>query len=176
MKIRIAVVAAVLMCGAGVVSAQTLPKMKAGMWESIVVKQGGDVKKDAQSEVPKTTMCINDSVMEQIMKMGQGISQQMCSKNTSQISGNKMTGSAECKMGGSTISSTSTTTFNGDSSYRTEAKAVYSPPLYGMKETVTVTEAKYVGPCAAGMKPGDINARGVTFNVTEMNKLMGAQK
>jgi hypothetical protein len=176
MKIRIAVVAAVFVCGASVVSAQTLPKMKAGMWESTVVHQGGDAKKDAKGETPKTTMCINDSVMELIMKMGQGISQQMCSKNTSQVSGNKMTGSAECKMGGSTISSTSTTTFNGDSSYRTEAKAVYSPPLNGMKETVTVTEAKYVGPCKAGMKPGDINTMGITMNIMDMNKMMGAKK
>lgn len=174
MKTRIAVVAAVLGCGASFASAQTLPKMKAGMWESTMTQPG--VEAAAKGEQMKSTMCLNDAVMEQMMKMGQGISQQMCSKNTSQVSGNKMTASAECKMGGSTITSNTVTTFNGDSSYRTEAKAVYNPPLYGMKETVTVTDSKYVGPCKPGMKPGDVTTMGGTINILEMSKGMSAKK
>jgi Protein of unknown function (DUF3617) len=176
MKLKFAVFAVIAMCGTNAALAQSLPKMKAGMWESTMTQPGVEAKKDAKGEPMKSTMCLNDAVMEQMMKMGQGISQQMCSKNTSQVSGNKMTGSAECKMGGSTITSNTVTTFNGDSSYRTEAKAVYNPPLYGMKETVTVTEAKYVGPCKSGMKPGDVSTMGVTMNILDMSKGMSANK
>lgn len=174
MKIVTVVGATLFVAGANLSIAQSLPKMKAGMWENTVMSDGTTAK--GKGEPTKSTMCIDDTVMEQMMKMGQGISQSMCSKNTSQVSGNKMTGSVECKMGGSTINSTSVTTFSGDTSYRTEAKSVYTPPLYGMKENLTVTEAKYVGPCKAGMKPGDINTMGITMNIMEMNKMMGAKK
>jgi hypothetical protein len=170
------VVAAMLVAGfASSALAQSFPKIKAGLWENTVLRDGTNTKKDSNEPIT-STMCIDDTIMEQMMKMGQGMSQKMCSKNTTQVSGNKMTGSVECKMGNSTISSTSTTTFNSDTSYRTESKSVYNPPLYGMKETVTVSSAKYVGPCKAGMKPGDINTMGITMNILDMNKAMGAQK
>lgn len=178
MKIRMKIVAVVgatlFIAGANLSFAQSMPKMKAGMWENTVMSDAAGTK--GKGEPTKSTMCIDDTVMEQMMKMGQGMAQAMCSKNTSQISGNKMTGSVECKMGSSTINSTSVTTFNGDTSYRTESKSVYTPPLYGMKENVTVTEAKYVGACKAGMKPGDINTMGITMNIMDMNKMMGAKK
>lgn len=176
MNLKNAVFAVTIICGSSTALAQSLPKMKAGMWESTMTQQGVEAKKDAKGEQMKSTMCLNDAVMEQMMKMGQGISQQMCSKNASQVSGNKMTASAECKMGGSTITSNTVTTFNGDSSYRTEAKAVYNPPLYGMKESVTVTEAKHVGACKSGMKPGDVSTMGVTINILDMSKGLSAKK
>ena len=176
MKLQFAVLTVTIICGTNVALAQSIPKMKAGMWESTMTQPGVEGKKDAKGEQMKSTMCLNDAVMEQMMKMGQGISQQMCSKNLRQVSGNKMTASAECKMGGSTITSNTVTTFNGDSSYRTEAKAVYSPPLYGMKESVTVTDAKHVGPCKPGMRPGDVTTMGGTINILDMSKAMSAKK
>ena len=175
MTARIALVTMLAACSASSALAQNFPKIKAGLWENTVLRDGTNTKKDS-NEPMKSTMCIDDTVMEQMMKMGQGMSQKMCSKNTTQVSGNKMTGSVECKMGSSTITSTSTTTFNSDTSYRTESKSVYNPPLYGMKESATVTDAKYVGPCKAGMKPGDISTMGITMNILDMNKAMGAQK
>jgi hypothetical protein len=178
MKIKMKIVGAVgvslFVAGANLSTAQSMPKMKAGLWENTVMSDAAGAK--GKGEPTKSTMCIDDTVMEQMMKMGQGMAQAMCSKNTNQVSGNKMTGSVECKMGSSTINSTSVTTFNGDTSYRTETKSVYTPPLYGLKENVSVTEAKYVGACKAGMKPGDINTMGITMNILEMNKMMGAKK
>jgi Protein of unknown function (DUF3617) len=178
MKIKMKIVGAVgvslFVAGANLSTAQSMPKMKAGLWENTVMSDAAGAK--GKGEPTKSTMCIDDTVMEQMMKMGQGMAQAMCSKNTNQVSGNKMTGSVECKMGSSTINSTSVTTFNGDTSYRTETKSVYTPPLYGLKENVTVTEAKYMGACKAGMKPGDINTMGITMNILEMNKMMGAKK
>jgi Protein of unknown function (DUF3617) len=178
MKIIAVVVVGLFAGGASISMAQSMPKVKAGMWENTVMSDAADTGANGKGkgEPTKSTMCIDDTVMEQMMKMGQGMAQAMCSKNTSQISGNKMTGSVECKMGGSTINSTTVTTFSGDTSYRTESKSVYTPPLYGMKENVTVTEAKYMGACKAGMKPGDINTMGITMNIMEMNKMMGAKK
>ncbi len=181
MKIKILIVVGVTLFAAGInlSMAQSMPKMKAGMWENTVSSDAPGAKSNGKSgkgEPTKSTMCIDDTVREQMMKVGQGMAQAMCSKNTSQVSGNKMTGSVECKLGNSTINSTTVTTFNGDTSYRTESKSVYTPPLYGMKENTTVTEAKYMGACKAGMKPGDINTMGITMNILEMNKMMEAKK
>lgn len=163
MKARF-VVAVLAAIGMSAASAQSFPKMKSGMWESTTKTDQAGVA------MPATLMCIDDSVIEPMMKLGQGIAQGMCSKNESSISGNKVTGNVECKIANSTIRSKSVTTFNGDTSYRTETKSTYEPPLYGTKEASTVTEAKYVGPCKTGMKPGDISSNGMTINVLNASR------
>lgn len=166
MKARFVVAALAVLTAIGMsaASAQSFPKMKAGMWESTTKSDqpGGTM--------PTTLMCIDDSVIEPMMKLGQGMAQGMCSKNESSISGNKVTGNVECKIANSTIRSKSVTTFNGDSGYRTETKSTYDPPLFGTKEAATVTEAKYIGPCKAGMKPGDISSNGMTINVLNASR------
>jgi hypothetical protein len=164
MKARL-FVAAFVVFGMAAASAQSFPKMKSGMWESVTKtdQPGG-------RPIPPSLMCIDESVIEQMMKLGQGMAQGMCSKNESSISGNKVIGNVECKIANSTIRSTSVTTFNGDTSYRTETKSTYDPPLFGSKEASTVVEAKYVGPCKAGMKPGDISSNGVTMNVLSASR------
>jgi Protein of unknown function (DUF3617) len=163
--------AAFVVCGMAAASAQNFPKMKSGMWESVTkTDQAGG------RPIPPSLMCIDESVVEQMMKLGQGMAQGMCSKAESSISGNKLTGNVECKIANSTIRSTSVTTFNGDTSYRTETKSTYDPPLFGSKEASTVVEAKYVGPCKAGMKPGDISANGVTMNVLSASRGAPAPK
>jgi Protein of unknown function (DUF3617) len=163
MKARF-IIAAFAALGMTAASAQNFPKMKSGMWESTTKTD------QAGGTIPASLMCIDDSVIAQMMKLGQGMAQGMCSKNESSVSGNKITGNVECKIANSTIRSSSVTTFNGDTSYRTETKSTYDPPLFGSKEASTVVEAKYVGPCKAGMKPGDISTNGVTMNVLNMSR------
>jgi hypothetical protein len=167
-KIVVAIAAVFI---AGAAPAQSFPKLKAGLWET---KTQSDHAKG--QPMPTTLMCIDDTVIEPIMKLGQGIAQGFCSKNEMSVAGNKVFGSSECKLGNSTVRSKSTTTFNGDTSYRTESKSTYEPPLRGVKDSTLVAEAKYIGPCKTGMKPGDISVGGATVNIFDMTRASGAQK
>jgi Protein of unknown function (DUF3617) len=152
---------------AGNLHAQTLPKVKAGLWETTTSTDG---KPTPQAN---SQMCINDEVMAQMMKMGQSMAQGMCTKQDFSMKGNVAYGSVECKFGQSKMRSTSVTTFSGDSAYRTESKATFNPPMMGMKEGTTVVEGKYVGACKAGMKPGDMMMHGQKMNVLEMTRGAG---
>jgi Protein of unknown function (DUF3617) len=145
----------------GLANAQNFPKMKAGLWEvktSEAGKPGG---------APATVMCLDDTVQADMMKIGQGMMQSMCSKNEIKVSGSQVTGEAVCKLGTTTIRSSSVTTFNGDSSYRTESTATYEPPLFGTKDSKSVSEAKHIGACKPGMKPGDMVVGGQTINIKD---------
>jgi hypothetical protein len=74
-----------------------------------------------------------------------------------------------------TTLTTGITTF--ETSYAGRLETTYAPPLHGMATTTTALEAKWVGPCAAGQKPGDTEVlmpgmRGLNLN--EMLKNMPA--
>jgi hypothetical protein len=76
------------------------------------------------------------------------------------------------------MSGTTTTTrgvFTGqfDSSYKGDIKSTYEPPLHGMKESASMIEAKWVGACKPGQKPGDISMPGMpNINMNDMMKNM----
>lgn len=144
--------------------AQSLPKIKAGLWETTTVVDGKPTPN------AKTQMCLNNDVMAQMMKLGQGMAQGMCSKHDYSLKGNVAYGSVECKFGQSNMRSNSVTTFNGESSYRTETKATFNPPMMGMKDSTSIVEGKHVGACPSGMKPGDMMMNGRKMNVLEMTK------
>ncbi|HEY7219560.1 MAG TPA: hypothetical protein VH985_14340, partial [Candidatus Binatia bacterium] len=58
-----------------------------------------------------------------------------------------------------------------DSSYKADIKSSYEPPMAGMKESSSMIEAKWLGPCKAGQKPGDIVMPGMpNINIDEMKK------
>jgi hypothetical protein len=94
----------------------------------------------------------------------------LCSKNDIKVSGSQVTGEVECKLGTSTMRSKSVTTFNGDTSYRAESTGTYDPPFFGIKDIKTVAEAKHLGACKAGMKPGDMITGGRTVNIKDAMK------
>lgn len=153
--------------------AQDLPKMKAGLWETTSVTAG---QKGMPAHTTKTTMCINDAVQKEMMTFGQNMGAQ-CSKNIVRRDGNKIVGEAECAFGNTTIKSQSTTTFSGDTAYRTEVRSTFSPPMGGMSDSSSTQEGKHAGACPSGMKPGDINVGGKTMNISDMAKMMkGAKK
>ena len=98
--------------------------------------------------------------------MGMGTMKSMCPKNDIRRNGSKIFGEAECKLGESTMKSKSVTAFVGDTAYKTEVKATYSPAFMGKTASTTVIEAKWTGACPAGVKVGDmILPNGKTMNI-----------
>src|SRR5262249_1850753 len=53
-----------------------------------------------------------------------------------------------------------------DSAYRVETTSTYEPPMAGVKEGSAIIEARWLGPCKADQKPGDmILSNGMKFNI-----------
>jgi hypothetical protein len=143
--------------------AQDYPKMKAGLWEmtSTAAKEG----------VPpaKSSLCTDDALQKELVTMGAGIRKEMCAKSDLKRDGNRITSTAECKLGESKIVSRAVMTLKGDSAYTTDVTATYDPPFMGMRETRTTLEGKWIGPCKDGMAPGDfITPNGQKINLKTM--------
>jgi metalloprotease len=162
-----------LLCVAnGVASAQNLPKLKAGMWEDTINVEMAKSKDQRSSLVnpPGVILkCNDDAMIQQIMKTAQASVGKSCRQDAFLVSGNKATQTAECKLGNSIMRTISVITFNGDTSYRADTKTVYDPPLNppmpGLVDMAIVIESRYLGPCKAGMKVGDVVMNGVTTNI-----------
>jgi hypothetical protein len=145
-------------------AAQDYPKLKPGQWELTI-----NTRSQGQAPPTKSTMCIDEALQREMATMGAGMSREMCSKNDFRRDGNKFIGNAECKLGESKMISRSTMTLTGDTAYHTEVVSTYDPPFMGMKDSRTLLDGKYAGPCANGLVPGDFIApNGQKFNMKAM--------
>ncbi|HVO90858.1 MAG TPA: DUF3617 family protein [Casimicrobiaceae bacterium] len=160
-----------LMVVAMSVHAQDFPKLKPGLWR---IERLQNQPANANSPVNRTEFCTDEALQKEMLDMGQGIMKGMCSKHEFKITGNKGVGESVCDMGGTKMISRSTMTINGSTGYRTEVRTTFDPPMNGMKESISVIEAKYVDACKPGQKPGDMTLpNGQTMNMRDM---MGAGK
>ena len=141
------------------------PVLKSGMWE--VTTFNAQVPPDRR---PVTTMCLDESVQAQMREFGMGQAKDMCTQDERNVEGNRMTMSATCKDGQTTMKAKSVMTFNGNTAYHMDGTATYDPPLPNMpKEMKTSVDGRWVGPCKPGQQPGDITlANGQVINVKQM--------
>ena len=147
-----------------VVSAQEFPKLKSGLWSTTTSTVG---RAKAQPQV--STLCLDDSTQQYVYRMSMGMMAGFCSKHDMKVSGNKVTLDAVCDLGVTRMQTKSVTTLNGDSAYRTEARAVFDPPLKNTpRDSVTIVEGKHVGPCKDDQQPGDMTLpNGQRMNIRE---------
>jgi Protein of unknown function (DUF3617) len=159
------------LCGLALTSsalAAEPPVLKSGLWE---VSRTSSQQPERKS---LTTMCLDESVQAQMREFGMGAAKELCSKNERSFDGNKMTMTATCKLGPTTMKTASVMTFNGNTSYHMDGNATYDPPMGTMKDMKTVVDAKWVGACKAGQQPGDVTLEtGQTIN---MKQMMGNKK
>ena len=144
--------------------AAELPSRKPGLWE---VKMSFENR-----NVPGQTMqqCI-DASTDQAMQSNMGpYSQGACSKRDIQRSANSITIDSICTFSGKTTTSHAVVTGSFDSAY-TMTMTSQNESVPGGSTTMTMS-AKWLGPCAANQKPGDmIMGNGMKFNVLDMQKL-----
>ena len=144
------------------------PILKSGLWEVLRTSTQQPERKI------QTMMCLDDSVQAQMRDFGMGAAKEMCAQTVPSIEGNRMTVTATCKLGQTTLKSSAVTTFNGNTSYHMDSSATYDPPLGTMKDMKMSIDAKWVGACKPGQQPGDITLEtGQTVNVKQM---MGNKK
>ncbi len=146
---------------AGALSAE-LPKRKPGLWEVTIHMEGSPEMGPMQQCIDQNT----DDLMQQRAKQGKSD----CSVMNATAAGNKFTVHSVCKVEGSTA--TTDGVFEGafDSGYKGTMKTRFSPPLHGMSESNVTQEARWLGPCKPGQKPGDVIMDMGKVNVNEMMK------
>jgi hypothetical protein len=147
-----------LLCiGVAPAVAAELPNRKAGLWE---------ITTDAGSKAMKIQQCVDAATDHAMQARGGAAPQGDCSKRDVQKSGNTTTIDSVCTVAGKTRTSHIVITGSFDSEYtmtvtgQTEGQAA--------RPTVTLS-AKWLGPCAADQRPGDmIMPNGMKMNITSM--------
>ena len=156
-----------LALSAAVAGAVELPTRKAGLWEMKIVRTGGSV--------PEMTMqhCTDQTTDKEMNNSVSPLAKQICSKqdvvktatgyvsdSVCSIAGVSMTTHAEI-VGDFNSGYTVTTTSHSD-------KGVSGKPL----DATTKIQAKWIGDCQPGQKPGDIvMPGGFKMNVKDAEKL-----
>ncbi|MBI3576173.1 MAG: DUF3617 family protein [Gammaproteobacteria bacterium] len=154
-----------------VVAQADAPKRKPGLWE---IKMTSDAGHGGGPMVSQH--CIDAKTDDLMQQRTQGMDKQACSKNSVRRESGKVIAESVCKFGETTA--TTRAVFSGDfsSNYRGDIHSTYSPPMMGMKEAKQTLEAKWLGACKPGQKPGDVIMPGMPgggkFNMDEMMKKM----
>jgi uncharacterized protein DUF3617 len=126
------------------------PKRKSGLWEVVITSpQMGNRAMTIQECVDQKT----DDMMEMDESMGE---EMKCSKPNVLNEGGRLVVDAVCKVGKSTARARTVFSGSFDSAYKADVKAIYDPPLEGLREATQVIEGKWLGPCKPGQKPGEV--------------------
>jgi hypothetical protein len=140
--------------------ASDLPARKAGLWQIDTTITAGHTVSMRQ--------CIDARTDQLMQSRVASLPQRSCSKHDVQKSGDKITIDTVCTIAGRTTTGHIVITGSFDSAYTmvmtSEIKGVPKP------RNVTMT-AKWLGPCAAGQKPGDmVLPNGKTVNIIDMER------
>jgi Protein of unknown function (DUF3617) len=160
---RFGATALLIVAGALPAVAAELPTRKAGLWE---VKMSFENRSGAGQAIQQ---CI-DPATDQAMQSSTGpLAQAGCSKRDIQKSGDTVTIDSTCTVAGKTATSHAVITGSLQSAY-TMTVTSESDALPSGKMTMTMA-AKWLGPCAADQKPGDmIMGNGFKMNILDMQK------
>jgi hypothetical protein len=146
-----------------------LPLRKAGLWEMKLVRTG--------SPLPEMTTqhCTDATTDKDMATASSPMSKEVCSKREVQQSASGYVMDSVCSIAGVSMTTHSEITGDFDSAYtirttmHSDVAAAGSP-----KDATTTIEAKWLGACKAGQKPGDIvMPGGFKLNVKDAEKLKG---
>ena len=164
--------AAALMVSASARAAE-LPTRKAGLWDIKMEFQGRHLP---AQQMKQCTDATSDKLMT--YNFG-GSAEKNCQQQNISASGGTITIDSVCNFAGMKTTSHAVVSGDFNSAYTVEvtSKREGGRPIPGVApggETHMMIAAKYVGPCAAGQRPGDIvMSNGMTMNVLDMQKRMG---
>ena len=151
------------------VNAMDAPKRKSGLWEIKTMMQGMPGGGMAMQH------CIDEKTDDLMKQSAEKQAKQTCTVNDMKRDGDRMTIHSVCKMDKSTVTTDAVFSGKFDSAYRADMKFRYDPPMNGMKEGAMNMEAKWLGACKPGQKPGDVMTsampgmpKGMKFNPSQM--------
>jgi hypothetical protein len=142
-------------------SAQDVPTRKSGLWE-ITTKL-----ERMQRPIGPLQQCI-DSSTDEVWKQ-QALERGDCSKPAFTRSGNTYSFKTVCKTRETTATSEGVIKGDMDSAYHGEILTRFDPPVRGQSEAKVTIDAKWIGECKPGMKPGEmLMPNGITINPAEL--------
>jgi|CXWL01.1.fsa_nt_gi hypothetical protein len=159
---------------AGAASAADLPKRKAGLWEVSTAMEGMPMRSTMQ-------VCV-DAAADNLMQQ-RGREKADCSVMDVKTAGGKVTLHSVCKEGKTTATTDAVFTGSFEAGYKGDIQMRYSPPMEGMSQMKIAQEARWLGPCKPGQKPGDVTMRAADpskmqdmMNDPKVRELMKKQK
>src|SRR5262245_8342994 len=105
--------------------------------------------------------CIDEKTDDLMKNSMMGSEKQSCSKNEMRREGDKWVAESICKFNDSTAKTRAVFTGQFDSAYKADIKSTYEPPLHGMRESSAIIEARWLGVCKPGQRPGDMSMPGM---------------
>ncbi len=171
---RIALALVVAAAVAAPASAIELPKRKSGLWEVSTTRLAGAPGGPAAGA--PIQMCIDEQTDDMSRQMGESASREMCSKRELRREGDRFVADSVCRVGETTATTHSVISGQFGSSYQVDVNTKFDPPMRGMAESHTVIKARWLGPCAAGMRPGDVvMPNGMKMNILDAEKAQKKQ-
>lgn len=148
--------------GAAPAFASDFPTRKAGLWQISTSTASGHAV--ALQE------CVDAQTDQAMQAQFASMPQRTCAKRNVQKAGDTITIDSVCTIAGRTATNHTVITGSFDSSYTmtltTQVQGLPAP-------RVTTMTAKWLGPCAAGQRPGDIiMPGGRTMNILDLQKVM----
>lgn len=163
-----------LLCVTPVLAAE-MPARKAGLWEMKMTLEGRGAA--MPGAIPAIQHCIDAATDKKMNTFGANTSAEQCSRKDVQVSGNTVTVDTVCNIGGVSATSHAVVTGDFNAAYvvKVNSKRSGGPAAPGMPaETNMTIEARWLGPCKADQKPGDmIMGNGMKINVNDAAR-MGA--
>ena len=152
-------------------AAADYPTLRNGQWDLTTTRVG------AGAEPRTSKICLDAATQKTMIEMGTGMQKSMCSKMDMRREGTRYISESECKFGESVVKAHGVMTMQGDTAYHTEASATYDPPIMkDVRESKTVVDGRYTGPCRDGMQPGDLmmsNGQKVNLNALQAGAAKG---
>jgi hypothetical protein len=131
----------------GLAYAADHPEMKEGLWQID--------NKSNNSGGFSDQLCRSHAYDQQVEAKAKAMMGKNCSKMDESYADGKLTSNMVCNIGGSVVETKGVVSFQGDTAAHSESHTTYSPPLYGTSDTTETQDQKWLGPCPAGMQPGD---------------------
>ena len=147
-------------------AADPLPIRKAGLWEIKMVRTG--------SPIPEMTMqhCTDETTDKDMSTAASPMAKEMCSRQDIRKTATGYVSDSVCGIAGMSITSHSEIIGDFNSAYTVKSTSHSEGGAAGTRDSTTSIEAKWLGACKAGQKPGDIvMPGGLKMNVKDMEKL-----
>jgi hypothetical protein len=171
MRRQLAIVAGTLLFAAAPAFALDMPTRKAGLWEVKMLFEGRNFPAQVMQQ------CVDQATDKLMNANFGGSAQENCSKQDMQNTGGIITVDSVCKFGTATTTSHAMVTGSFDSAYTVDVSSTRQggAPVPGMPaggSSHMKIEAKWLGACAAGQKPGDVMmGNGMKMNVLDLPKM-----
>jgi Protein of unknown function (DUF3617) len=146
-----------------------VPSLRPGLWEATAASASRTPPRPAV-----TRMCLDKHTQRNVLEQLVFAMPRMCSRYRYEMRGGRFVTDSSCTLGASTIEGRTETTFFRDTAYHTEVVGRVGPTGRLAEQQRAVIDARHVGACPAGMKPGDmVLPNGLTLNLVQMGALLG---